>query len=508
MKPLQDAVASPPRVTGLADISPLHGLARRSLGPVDALAQSVSAMAPVAAAVTMPAMVTAAAGRHAVTSILCATVLVLLIGYTLGQYARRMGAAGSLYSYVAQALGSTGTWRPLVALATGCSLIIGYACIAMFALIGFALHASDLIASFGRPQLADPVMAGVILTVGGTCTWLLIRGLRLSSLAMLMAEGAALLVLVVPIVLMFLAVPREALPDVDVRAAVPDPGFSGLATGAVLALMAFVGFESATVLGAETRRPLRTIPRVLLWSAAGGGVLYVMAALAQRVLLQSMPPLDDDGSQVFGPAMRAAGLPWLVPLLDAGAALSFFACTLACATALARVLLTMGREDVLPAWLGHAHLRFRTPVHAVLAAMPVVTVVPATLILLGLGTGEAMNKLLGTAATAYVTAYLLACCAAPVFLRRIGELTLRPALAAGLTSVALAGALVAYRITLAGAGRSASGWIFCILLATALLWFLWHRRHRSADPVLGLYDVPTQDAVLGGGRNTAAGDAP
>ena len=507
MNPLQDAVASPPTVEGLADTSPLHGLARRSLGPADALAQSVSAMAPVAAAVTMPAMVTAAAGRYAVASILCATVLVLLVGYTLGQYARRMGAAGSLYSYVAQALGSAGTWRPLVALATGCSLIIGYAGIAMFALIGLTVHASDFLASFGQPRLTSPAAAVVVLAVGGTCTWLLLRGLRLSSLAMLLAEAAALLVLAVPIVLVFLGIAGESGPDVGVRAAAPDPGFGGLATGAVLALMAFVGFESATVLGAETHRPLRTIPRVLVWSAAAGGVLYVAAALAQLTVLQSGYPMRPEEPQVFGPAMRAAGLPWLIPLLDVGAALSFFACVLACTTALARVLLTMGREGILPAWLGDAHPRFRTPAAAVLASMPLVTLGPAALMLLGVGTGEAMNKLIGTAATAYVAAYLLACCSAPVFLRRIGELTLRPALAAGLTSLALAGALVTYRITLAGQGRSASGWIYCALLAAALLWYLWHRRRGTAAPTLGLYDVPTQDAVLGGGR-PAAGRAP
>ena len=35
---------------------------------------------------------------------------------------------------------------------------------------------------------------------------------------------------------------------------------SGLRLGLVLALFSFVGFESATTLGAEARNPLKTIP--------------------------------------------------------------------------------------------------------------------------------------------------------------------------------------------------------------------------------------------------------
>jgi amino acid transporter len=422
---------------------------------------------------------------------------VLLVSFTIGQFARRMGAAGSLYSYAARAFGSTGVLGPAAALAAGFSLLLGYACVAMFALAGSALYFSDLLASFGTAPLPGWAAAGVVIVLGAGCLWLLLRGIGLSSKALLLTEGAAVLVLLAVLVVVFLQLPvADAVRAGPALAEGHGPG--GLASGAVLALTAFVGFESATVLGVETRKPLRTIPRVIAWSAAGTSVLYLLATqlqLAAGITGAAAGP----GGRSFDPVLRAAGAPWLIPALDAGAALSFAACAIACLTALARVLLTMGREGVVPAWFGRAHPRFQTPFNAVLATVPVVTLAPALLLVAGTGTWASMNKIIGTAATAYVAAYLLVCIAALVFLRRIGELTFWPAAAAATAALALAGALVAYRVTLAGQGRNASGWIYLALVGGALLWSL-RRRRRAPEPTdLGLYDVPTRDALLGGG---------
>ena len=50
---------------------------------------------------------------------------------------------------------------------------------------------------------------------------------------------------------------------------------SGLRLGLVLALFSFVGFESATTLGAEARNPLKTIPRAVIQSAIIGGAFFI-----------------------------------------------------------------------------------------------------------------------------------------------------------------------------------------------------------------------------------------
>ena len=56
---------------------------------------------------------------------------------------------------------------------------------------------------------------------------------------------------------------------------------SGLRLGLVLALFSFVGFESATTLGAEARNPLKTIPRAVIQSAVLAGAFFTVCAYAE-----------------------------------------------------------------------------------------------------------------------------------------------------------------------------------------------------------------------------------
>ena len=60
---------------GLRHRSPVHGLDRRKLGPLEVLAESVSCTAPAAAMASVPAIVAATAGAATVWSFVVATAL-------------------------------------------------------------------------------------------------------------------------------------------------------------------------------------------------------------------------------------------------------------------------------------------------------------------------------------------------------------------------------------------------------------------------------------------------
>jgi len=62
---------------------------------------------------------------------------------------------------------------------------------------------------------------------------------------------------------------------------------SGLRLGLVLALFSFVGFESATTLGAEARNPLRTIPRAVIQSALLAGAIFIVCAYTEVLGLRA-----------------------------------------------------------------------------------------------------------------------------------------------------------------------------------------------------------------------------
>jgi amino acid transporter len=194
----------------------------------------------------------------------------------------------------------------------------------------------------------------------------------------------------------------------------------GVTFGIVLAVLGFVGFESAASLGAEARDPHRTIPRAVIGSAVLVGVLYVFATYASvlgfggtEALSASAAPISDLAAQ-----NGLGGVTWLV---DLGVTASFFAVAIASINAAARVLYTMGEEDVLPAVLGRAHPKHKTPHVAIGVLAPIVGLVPVLLMLAGRGPLE-VYAYVGTIGTfGYMLGYLLMAAALPFFLRRRGE---------------------------------------------------------------------------------------
>ena len=179
---------------------------------------------------------------------------------------------------------------------------------------------------------------------------------------------------------------------------------------------------------------------------------------------------------------------------DIGITASFLACAIGTVTALVRVLFAMSRDGVLPAGLGRTHRRLRTPITAIAAALPVVGGVPLILALAGVDAREAMQATLAVGATGYIVAYVLVCVAAPVFLRRIGELTAGPAVVAGVSAVALTAALVAFLVVGTDAVALASVTAATLLAGAGIAIVAARPRSRP----IGAYDEPVAAQVLGG----------
>src|SRR5450631_4820295 len=104
-----------------------YGLHAGVLGPLETLAQSVSAMAPsTSASLTIP-LVFALAGNGTWFVYLLATATTLLVGFCVSRFAKLSASPGSLYTYVASTLppfwGVTAAWGLLLAyVATGASV--------------------------------------------------------------------------------------------------------------------------------------------------------------------------------------------------------------------------------------------------------------------------------------------------------------------------------------------------------------------------------------------------
>jgi amino acid transporter len=330
------------------------------------------------------------------------------------------------------------------------------------------------------PVLA--MCAGAVTVVAGA---LILLGVRLSARIVLLVEAVSITLMVI-VFTVLLGSGTAATAAVG-----PDPGLGGIAAGVVPALAAFIGFEAATALGVEARRPYRTIPRAVLGTAVVVAVLSLFAAYTHV----AMAPGGGSPEPVIG-AAAVQGTAWLAIVLDLGIATSFFACTVATGNVLVRVLFSMARDGILPQALGHTHRRYRTPHVAILTALPLAGAAPVALLATGMPPGGVLTLLLSVASAGFLAAYLLVCLAAPLFLRRIGELTAAPVVATAVIVpilVVVSGAYVA----------SASGGpvpvVLGVLVAAGIAWYGWLRSRRPEQlRGIGVYDEPSLADVHGG----------
>ncbi|MCV7227648.1 APC family permease [Mycolicibacterium komossense] len=412
--------------------SPVSGLQRAQLSFAQVLGQSVSAVAPSAVMVTLPALVIPAAGRWTLAAFVVAALLMAAVGYCVSQFATRMVAVSGLYSYTVKGLG------PVPGIAAGWSVVVGYAGAAMASTLGAASYLTALLGRVGVPDGAATI-AVLAVAVGAVALTLMIRGIRLSARTSLTVEVFAIVVAATVLIIAFTSSvarghdpPQPAAPETH----------SAFGFALLLAIVSYVGFESAGTVAREARNPFVSVPRAIRWTPVALGVLYTFAAAMQlggtvRGGLSSLPIV------LALPASAGAGSTVLSIALELGITASWFACVIGSTTALSRTLFAMGREGVVSHRMGLAHRRYRTPHIALCVAMPVIVGVPVAYLFIAGSSRDVLIGLLALSAHGYVGAYLLVCLATPAFLRRIGELTRTP-LCVGLITAALMIAVVVW----------------------------------------------------------------
>lgn len=466
--------------------SELAGLDRRALGFTDVVAQSVAVMAPCAAAATIPLLL-GQAGAPLVWSVVTATILAALVSVTLGAFASRMVAPGALYTYAAKGLG------PTAGAAAAAAMVLGYGSLGMFAL---SQTASFGLRAIGVAQPSTLQSCATVIGIGLCVAVVLIRGVRISARVGLITEAVAVAVLLGVVGVLV----SRTWSDYDAAQLVAAPGgWSHYLGGVAVAICGLIGFESAATLSVEAKRPLRTIPRAITSSLAVGAVVVLVATIAQAgnvTVLQAVSALGEGDTDAL---TEVIGASWVLPVVNLGVTASFFACVLASTTALTRMLLSLAREGVVPARLGTTHPRFKTPVIGVVSMVALMATIVVGAVLAGASEDAIRGSMASAPAIGFMTGYVLVCAAAPVFLRRTGELQLRIAVIAVAAAVAFAGILVVFVV-----GNIDGQWAGGII--GALIWFaltavgyLVVRRTRPDEVArIGIHETPTRSQVWSG----------
>ncbi|MFC8389436.1 APC family permease [Streptomyces sp. NPDC057238] len=153
-------------------------------------------------------------------------------------------------------------------------------------------------------------------------------------------------------------------------------GAGGVLQAAGLLFFAFAGYARIATLGEEVRDPARTIPRAIPLALGIALVVYVAVAVAVLSVLGSKGL--GDATAPLADAVRAAGVPGLVPVVRVGAAVAALGSLLALILGVSRTTLAMARDRRLPGALAAVHPRFQVPHRAELAVGAVVAVLAAT----------------------------------------------------------------------------------------------------------------------------------
>ena len=420
-----------------ANSSESYGLKNGILSPLEVLGQSVANIAPTATPTVVIPLVFAAAGAGTWFAYLFALVAVLLVSFSINQFARRSASPGSIYTYVATGLG------PAWGIAVGWTLFIAYISCASSVTTGFTNYVNVLAkeALHLQGDLPPGVLVGILATSVLGSWFVAYRDVRLSTRLMLGLELISIgFILLVIGATLYRQGWHLDWPQLSLTGVTGD----SLRLGLILAIFSFTGFESATSLGSEARRPLRTIPRAVSQSAIFVGLLFAISAYTQVLgFAGNAVPLDQSDAPLQVLSARA-GIPFLGVLITVGAIFSFFACVLASITAGARVLFLLGRHGVFHSALGGAHETNETP-HIAVTVAAVLAFIPAAILT---GTGNNLFSIYGwigtTATLGFISAYIAVSVAAPVYLYRRNELRtwhlLGSVLAIGFMVVALLGA--------------------------------------------------------------------
>ncbi|WDZ82136.1 APC family permease [Micromonospora cathayae] len=444
---------------------------------------TLSAAAPLTVAAGAMTIGYAVTGRTGLAPALLAVALVLAL-FTVGYVAmsHRIATVGGFHAHVARGLG-----RPAG---------VGVAWVALIARNALQVGLYGLVGAAGAPLL--------VLCFGVAPSWWLLTLAAWALVAVLGVlrvdvTGPALAVLLSAQVIVLLVFDlgqllRPADGTVDLAPLSPAhlvaPGVGALF---VVAVIGFVGFESAVLLREESRDPRRTVPAATYLAVGTVGVLLAFTAWTTTVATGPDRVVAAAGEQgvelLFNLAGEHLGA-GVVPIGLAVLTTSVLAALVSLHHSVARYAFALGRERVLPAAFGRATPRTGAPRVASAAQSVLGFVVIAGCVVAGV---DPVRDLFYRAAVLGGLGLLLATTvtslAVLVFFVRVptGEHPWRRMVAPGLATVALVAmsgaALADVGTLLGGPAESVSRWAFpAVFPLVALLGTGWALRLRARHP--------------------------
>ncbi len=290
---------------------------------------------------------------HTVTTLLLAMVAMSVTAVSFGRMANVYPSSGSVYSYISRTL------NPHVGFILGWAMFLEY----LFQPIQNALYAVLAIHRM-VPQIPFAFLAAIIV---GLITALTIQGIKFTArtnevlLAFMILVTGAFLVQAFRYVVL-----HQHFTGLFSWQPIYDPAtfnLRALAAGTSFAALVFIGFDGVSILAEEVTNPKRNVLLASVLVCVFTGLFSgLQVYLAQRVWPDYTTLQNHETS--FMDVARIAGGPLLFTAYGIVLLVSSLACGLAGHVGAARLLYSMGRDDVIPKKIfGHLSPKRGNPVY-------------------------------------------------------------------------------------------------------------------------------------------------
>lgn len=334
---------------------PHRGSLKRNLGIWAIVGLGLGYMTPTVVFDTF-GYVASETGNTVPMAYLAGLIVMIFTAISYGKLAGVFPSAGSAYTYAKESL------HPNVGFMIGWTSLIDYI---LLPLVNVIIIRDYLVAAFPSVPAWIWVVGFVILSTG--VIYLTMRGTANFNMVLLTFGIIAILIFVALATTQLLGGAGAGTLVSTAPFIQPDTSLIIILTGAALVSFSFIGFDAVTMYVEEARDP-KVMPRAIMLTVLIGGAIFLVTSYFTQLRFPDWQEFDADGSGQF---IDGATLP-IIGQLVGGAAFSTilisagFAATaasgLASHASVSRMLLVMGRNNVLPKRVfGHIDPKTGTP---------------------------------------------------------------------------------------------------------------------------------------------------
>lgn len=323
----------------------------------------------------LPGKVAVNAGLLSPWLFLLVGVLFLSVVLTFAELASYYDKTGGPVIYATEAFG------PLVGFSTGWVIYLAR-------MTAFAANANVMatyLGSLSEMFAGDLARGSIISIVTIGLTWANLLGVRDGVRTM----GVFTILKVTPLVLLVLF----GLQHVTGATLIPGGPLvvEQLGSTTLLLIYAYVGFETIAVTAGETSEPRSTLPKALVGTVIGTGLLYFVIVL----VFVSTIPADQYANATLVDVGRTLAGPLGALAITLAAVFSIGGNLAGSMLAAPRLIFSLAENRLLPQWFGHVHPRYATPDRCILVMGVMALVLGLTGSFVQLAIASSVARLLG-----------------------------------------------------------------------------------------------------------------